>query len=94
MISESKILTSNDRTKILRTSSGVAYAVQKNGVFKGTPNIPTSWVEIKISEGMNRQVRRMTAAVNFPTLRLIRYAIGDYTLKGIKIGEFKLVGKK
>ncbi len=56
-------------------------------------NIPTSWVEIKISQGMNRQVRKMTAAVGFPTLRLIRTAIGGYELDGIGVGEFKEVKK-
>lgn len=53
--------------------------------------IPTSWISMTITEGKNRQVRRMTAAVGFPTLRLIRYQIGDYTIEGIKNGEYKIV---
>ncbi len=51
--------------------------------------IPTSWIALTIREGRNRQVRRMTAAVGLPTLRLIRYAIGDWTLDGIAPGEWK-----
>lgn len=51
-------------------------------------NIPTQWVEMTIKEGRNRQVRRMTAAVGFPTLRLIRYAIGHWTIQGILPGKF------
>ncbi|WP_205499722.1 pseudouridine synthase [Rufibacter psychrotolerans] len=52
-------------------------------------NIPTTWVEIKISQGMNRQVRKMTAAVGFPTLRLVRVAIGPLQLGDLQPGEFR-----
>jgi 23S rRNA pseudouridine2457 synthase len=52
-------------------------------------NIPSSWIELTITEGRNRQVRRMTAAVNFPTLRLIRVRVGDWSLGKLLPGEQK-----
>ena len=50
-------------------------------------SIPTSWIELEIVEGKNRQVRRMTAAVGFPTLRLVRVSVGRWSLDGLGPGE-------
>ena len=54
--------------------------------FRNT--VPTAWLELTIREGRNRQVRRMTAAVGLPTLRLVRVRIGDWTLDGLEPGQF------
>ncbi len=54
-------------------------------------NIPTSWIELTLTEGKNRQVRHMTAAIGFPTLRLIRIAIGKYTLTDLDPGKWRIL---
>ncbi len=53
-------------------------------------NIPASWLKLTLREGKNRQVRRMTAAVGYPTLRLIRYAVGPWSIDGLASGDCRL----
>lgn len=87
----------------VRLKDGPASAVsaraidEPEGLWERSPpvryrkNVPDNWIEIVLTEGRNRQVRRMTAAVGLPTLRLIRYAVGDWTLDGLQPGEWRKV---
>lgn len=79
------------------TKPAKARRIAMPNIWERTPPIRyrkndiTSWIELSISEGKNRQVRRMTAEVGFPTLRLIRYKIGPWTLDGIEQGNWSKI---
>jgi len=72
-----------------RLPSEPARLWQRDPPIRQRLSIPTCWIELVIREGRNRQVRRMTAAVGYPTLRLIRAAIGPYRLESLKPGEWR-----
>ena len=80
-----------------KTLPAKAIKIEEPGLWPRNPPvryraaIPTSWCEITITEGKNRQIRRMTAAVGFPTLRLIRISIGEFTIDGLSPGEWRKI---
>ncbi|HEY8399074.1 MAG TPA: pseudouridine synthase [Flavihumibacter sp.] len=67
---------------------------ERNPPIRFRKNIPTSWIELSLVEGKNRQVRRMTARLGYPTLRLVRYRIGSLTAEGWTSGELRSFSKK
>lgn len=73
---------------IVEKLKGEPNVPERNPPIRFRANIPTSWVAITISEGKNRQVRKMTAAVGFPTLRLIRYSIEQLTIEKLTPGDY------
>lgn len=63
----------------------------RNPPIRVRQTVPESWLRLTITEGRNRQVRRMTAAVGHPTLRLVRWAVGDWTLEGLAPGAWRRI---
>jgi 23S rRNA pseudouridine2457 synthase len=77
------------RTRVLEPQPVIE---ERDPPIRTRKNIPTCWIELELAEGKNRQVRRMTAAVGCPTLRLIRIKIGNLELAGLKNGCWKELG--
>lgn len=85
-----KILTKKGEAELMKMPPDVS---ERNPPIRFRKNIPESWLRLTLTEGKNRQVRKMTAAVGFPTLRLIRFRIEGLTLEGLQSGEMKSLSK-
>jgi len=92
--SDIKLLEDGVKLKDGITAPAKAKIIPEPTIWDRTPpirerkNINTTWISLTITEGKNRQVRRMTAAIGFPTLRLIRYSIGNWTIDNLEPGSF------
>lgn len=95
--SDVKLLEQGVNLKDGITAQAKAKIIPEPNIWARSPpirerkNITTTWISLTITEGKNRQVRRMTAAVGFPTLRLIRYSIGSWTIDNLEPGRFNEV---
>lgn len=85
-----KVLTKKGEAELMKMPPDVS---ERNPPIRFRKNIPESWLRLTLTEGKNRQVRKMTAAVGFPTLRLIRFRIEGLTLEGLQSGEMKSLSK-
>lgn len=90
----------NINGKIYQTKKCVAEIIsqpaeitERNPPIRFRKNIPDSWIKIILTEGKNRQVRKMTAKTGFPTLRLVRYRIGKITIEHLRPGEMKMLSQ-
>ncbi len=76
-------------TQAASINSPEAILPERNPPIRFRKNVPDSWISLSLKEGKNRQVRKMTAGVGFPTLRLVRWSIGDLDVNGFGVGEIR-----